>query len=78
MNNEIKKRNIKQKTLLLEYFKENKHKHLTIDSILQDLSNSKKTISQATIYRLINTLVQEGLIRKIVVDDKKCSCYRCR
>ena len=76
MNNEIKKRNTKQKSLLLDYFIKNKHKHLSIDTILQDLSSDKQSISQATVYRLINTLVQEGLIRKIVIDDKKCSCYQ--
>ena len=74
MNSKIKKRNTKQQFILIEYLKEHCNEHLTAEDIYSGLFN--QNISQATIYRLLSSLTEEGLIKKIHIDDTKPACYQ--
>ena len=70
----MNKRNTKQKFTLLSYLEENKDKHLSAEKISADLI--KYGVSQATVYRILNSLVDEGLVRKIYVDESKSACFQ--
>ncbi|MBR1883643.1 MAG: transcriptional repressor [Clostridia bacterium] len=70
----IKKRNTKQKATLLEYLKSNSNKHLTAEQISRDLSSLN--VSQATVYRLLNSLAKDGKIRKYHIEEKQPMCFQ--
>ena len=68
-----KERNTDQKEILIKYLKNNANKHLSISQIQKDLSNE---IGLTTIYRIINTLVQRGIVNKIPLENRQGFCYQ--
>lgn len=72
----IKKRHTKQKDIVIKYLKNNLDKHLTVEKMLLDLKKENENISQATIYRILSDLTDEGRVRKYITADNKCSCYQ--
>jgi len=68
-----KERNTEQKEILIEYLKKNANKHLSILQIKNDLSNE---IGLTTIYRIINTLVQKGIVSKVPIENSQGFCYQ--
>ena len=68
-----KERNTEQKEILIEYLKNNANKHLNISEIQNDLSNE---ISLTTIYRIINSLVQNGIVSKLPLEKSQGFCYQ--
>lgn len=72
----IKKRQTKQKDIVINYLKNNTQKHITAEKILIDLKKENENVSQATIYRILSDLTREGLVRKYMAADNKCSCYQ--
>ena len=63
----------KHRDELIKYLRENSDKHLTIQEISQNLDGK---IPQATIYRLINKFLEEGLVRKYSIDPTLSNCYQ--
>lgn len=74
--NVIKRRNTKQKKIIIDYLKNNRDKHLTAEEIVDNLKSSNLKVSKATVYRLLNTLSKEGSLRKYVLAEGVCSCYQ--
>ena len=68
-----KERNTEQKEILIEYLKNNANKHLNISEIQNDLSNE---ISLTTVYRIINSLVQKGIVSKLRLENSQGFCYQ--
>ena len=68
-----KERNTEQKEILIEYLKNNANKHLNISEIQNDLSNE---ISLTTVYRIINSLVQKGIVNKVPLENSQGFCYQ--
>ena len=68
-----KERNTEQKEILIKYLKSNANKHLNISKIQKDLSNE---IGLTTIYRIINSLVQKGIVNKIPLENSQGFCYQ--
>lgn len=73
---DIKRRNTKQKQIIIEFLKENKDRHLTADEIVDNLKIDNLKVSKATVYRLLNSLSEDGLLRKYVLSENLCSCYQ--
>ena len=72
----VKKRNTKQKEIIINFLKENKDRHLTAEDILLELRKQSEEISQATIYRNLSELVKEGELRKYISDVAKKACFQ--
>lgn len=72
----IKKRNTKQKEIIINFLKENKDRHLTAEDILLELRKQSEEVSQATIYRNLSELVKEGELRKYISDVAKKACFQ--
>lgn len=53
---------------MLEYVY-NTHTHPTVEEILHQLSQQIPSLSKATVYNNLNTLITAGLIREINIDD---------
>ena len=68
-----KERNTQQKEILINYLKENSNKHLSIQEIYSDLGGE---IGMTTIYRIINSLIEKGVVTKISLENKQGYCYR--
>ena len=41
--------------------------HMTVEQVLVKVNETKNTVSQATVYRNLNKLVEEGRLRKITI-----------
>ena len=54
----------RQRANILEYLKENTGKHVTADEIINYFKKTKNPIGKSTVYRCIDSLVEENIIRK--------------
>lgn len=72
----VKKRNTKQKEIIINFLKENKDRHLTAEDVLLELRKQSEEVSQATIYRNLSELVKEGELRKYISDVAKKACFQ--
>lgn len=72
------KYNTKQRTKIIDYLKANQNTNVTADDILKHFNsgNSANKIGKATIYRNLNSLVEENIIKKYMLEDRNCSCYQ--
>ena len=56
--------NTKQKEKLLEYLIENKDKHVNVQTISAYMASEGISLGTATIYRRLDKLVEQGIVRK--------------
>ena len=63
----------KNKIKILNCLKENSSEHMTIEQIAILLN---KQVPLASIYRNIDELVEEGIVRKYIIDHNNSSCYQ--
>ena len=68
--------NTKQKEKLLEYLIENKYKHVNVQTISAYMASEGISLGTATIYRRLDKLVEQGIVRKYVIDGKTGACYQ--
>ena len=62
-----------QRTNLLSFLKENSDKAFTIEEIIASLS---EPISQSTVYRLMQKLVEENLVHRTVKGNSRSFVYQ--
>ena len=62
----------KNKIRLLEILKENSDRHLTIEEII----SLAHDVPKASVYRIIDALVKEGLVRQYSISVHSPSCYQ--
>ncbi|MBR6784891.1 MAG: transcriptional repressor [Clostridia bacterium] len=62
-----------QRTSLLSFLKENSDKAFTIEEIIASLS---EPISQSTVYRLMQKLVEENLVHRTVKGNSRSFVYQ--
>ena len=65
----------KQGRFVLECLKENSHSHVTAEEISEQLKKNGVSVSTATIYRQLEKLTAQGLIRKYTSPDEP-ACYQ--
>ena len=68
--------NTKQREKLLEFLIENKERHMSVQNISSYFSGEGITVGTATIYRQLDKLVEQGIVRKYVIDEKTGACYQ--
>ena len=66
----------KQKEVLIECLVENKNVHLTAIGISQRLRDKGQSMGMSTVYRHLDKLVANGLVRKYIVDENSSACYQ--
>lgn len=70
--------NTRQHEEILEYLKTIEGEHVTAGDVyrhLLDASEEGKKIGQATVYRQLDRLVDEGLVDKYIIDQNSPACY---
>lgn len=70
------KYNTKQKEILLQIFKETKDKHITVEDINFYLNERNIKIGKSTIYRNLDELVKNNIIRKYFIEEGFGACYQ--
>ncbi len=68
--------NTKQKEKLLDYLINNKDKHTNVQTISSYMAEEGTPLGTATIYRRLDKLVEQGIVRKYVIDGKTGACYQ--
>ena len=66
----------KQKSQLLRFLEENAERHLTAAEVQLALSSSGTPIGAATIYRQLEKLESQGIVRRYLLDDRGGSCWQ--
>lgn len=68
--------NTKQREMILNYLIENKNTTITAEDIIEYSNKSGEKIGKATVYRYLNNLVENNIIKKFVLEERNCSCYQ--
>lgn len=66
----------KQKEQILSFIKSKKDVHVTASDIVMFLSRENTPVGTATVYRYLDKLVSQGVIRKYTMDEKMSACYQ--
>ncbi len=65
----------KQRELLLDFFKSREGKHITAAEVCSFVKESGEAIGLSTVYRQLESLVDEGIINKYVIDAGTPACF---
>lgn len=68
--------NTKQKERILGILIENSSRHTTAGHISHYLQSQGTPVGIATIYRYLDQLSDEGIVRKYTIDNKTGACYQ--
>ncbi len=65
----------KQKEQILQYLTSHEGEHVTAQELSRHLEDEGTPVGTATIYRCLDQLVSEGVLRKYTLDSRTCACY---
>jgi Fur family ferric uptake transcriptional regulator len=65
----------KQREILLGYLKDKSGVHVTANDVCEYCKNQGSSIGQSTIYRHLESLVDEGIINKYIIDANSPACF---
>lgn len=68
--------NTNQREKILEYLKEHSSEHVTPDSIISHFQAIDEPIGKATVYRYLDYLVENNVVRKYVTSLTTSACYQ--
>ena len=74
MTNHIKYKT-KQRDILIQYLETKKGIHITANDVCEFLKEDGIAIGQATVYRQLENLVNEGVISKYIIDANSPACF---
>lgn len=66
----------KQKERILDLLKTCAGEHLTVSDLGKQLEENGTPVGTATIYRYLEQLTEEGVLRKYILDGKSSACYQ--
>ena len=69
------KYNTKQRSILLDYLKTIPGVHITAGDVCRYFRSNEIPIGQATVYRQLESLVDEGVIKKYNIDGSSAACF---
>jgi len=65
----------KQRKLLLDYFRRSPGEHITAGDVCAYLKSQGSAIGLSTVYRQLESLVDEGLLQKYIIDSNTPACF---
>lgn len=65
----------KQREYILTFFKENAGKHFTADDIFEYLKSQGNGVGKSTVYRYLDKLEKDKMVRKYVSDNGSSACF---
>ncbi len=66
----------KQREMILDYMIKNKDIHVTADMIINYFKLHGTPIGKTTVYRNLDKLVADNVVRKFTIDDGVSACYQ--
>lgn len=66
----------KQREYILAFLRSCGGRHITVAELIRHLQDSGTPVGTATVYRTLEQLVEEGMVRKYVLDGKCSACYQ--
>ena len=65
----------KQRAALLDYLETTREKHITVADIRAHFEAQGRPIGTTTLYRQMDEMVREGVLRKYIVDENSAACF---
>ncbi|EUB16257.1 ferric uptake regulator family protein [Shuttleworthella sp. MSX8B] len=65
----------RQRRQLIDYMKSTGGKHFTASDVVRYCKEQELGIGMTTVYRQLDKLVSEGLVRKYLIDEKTAACF---
>ena len=66
----------KQREYILAFLQNSEGRHITVAELVRHLQDNATPVGTATVYRTLEQLVEEGMVRKYVLDGKSSACYQ--
>ncbi len=66
----------KQKSCLLAYLETHADRHVTAAELVQALASDGTPVGTATVYRHLERLESDGLVRRYALDDRGSACWQ--
>lgn len=66
----------KQRELILNYFIENKGRHVTAEEVVGHLREQGTNVGKSTVYRYLEKLVEQGIVRRFFIEEGYGACYQ--
>lgn len=66
----------KQKEAIKTYLAEQKETHVTVNQIVAYFEKQEMAIGMTTVYRYLDRLVQDGVVKKYFLDGATAACYQ--
>lgn len=66
----------KQREIILKFLQENSNTHINADELSEHLKANGNPVGKSTIYRYLDRLCSENIVRKFISPDGKSSCYQ--
>lgn len=66
----------KQREVILKVLTNNAERHLTAEDIVFELRENGDVVGKTTVYRYLDKLVSEGLVRKYSFEEGTSACYQ--
>ena len=66
----------KQREHILNYLKTNEKNHVTAEEIIEYFKSIENPIGKSTVYRYLDNLVAENIIRKYISQERGSACFQ--
>lgn len=66
----------KQRDRILDCLIKNKDRHITADEIRTALNGEKSLVGKTTVYRYLDKLVCQGIVRRYIIEGGQSACYQ--
>lgn len=66
----------KQSRLIENVLKDNSNRHMTADEIFDKLKNCGEAVGKTTVYRHLEKLYADGVVRKFIGGDGDSACFQ--
>lgn len=66
----------KQRGIILDLLKTNQERHLSADEMMELLHQNHTPVSKATLYRYLDMLVSQNVVRKFIIEDQPGAAYQ--
>lgn len=68
--------NTKQRDQIMAYLQKNKDDHITVEQLIEDFKEEGCAIGTSTVYRYLDLLVKEGVLRKYMIEEGCPACFQ--
>lgn len=66
----------RQRELILDFLKHSDARHVSVDEVLEHLKAEGDKVGRTTIYRYMEKLTEEGVLRKYFIEEGAGACYQ--